>query len=303
MLLPQDTLKHKMVAARLPSGQGGATRVLAWVAGTGCIYLLLAAWSLISLLSAGWLVISSLKTNRELFANVWGLFLTPQWSNYYAAWQTAQMSRFFLNSTLVCLAVVFLSAVISSMAAYILARFRFPGSRLLLIFFISGMGIPLLLITVPLYLLFNRLHMLDSLVTLTLVYVTVTLPFSIFLLVGFFRSIPHELEEAAVLDGASEYQIFWLVMLPLARPGLITVAIFNFLYAWNEYLLALTLISTPSRMTVPVGLYNLKVTQGHGGNWVALIAGLVLVMIPTFIVFVLLQRRITSGLTIGAVKG
>jgi len=246
-----------------------------------------------------------LKTNQELYRikSIWALPAVPQWQNYVRAWTRSKMGNFFLNSVMVSVASVLLIDLIGAMAAYILARFRFFGSRAILATFILGSAIPVQLITVPLYLMFNNLNMLDSLTGLTLVYVAVSLPFSVFVLTGFFKSLPTELEEAAVLDGASEYGVFWRVMLPLASPGIITITIFNFLGVWNEYLLALMLINKTEKMTIPLGLYNLKVVQEYAADWAALFAGFVIVLLPTVIAFIFLQERITKGMTVGALKG
>ncbi len=267
------------------------------------IYLALIAWSGLSLFSLFWVLFSSFKTNRELFADVWALPASLQWDNYVSAWQTTHMDRFFLNSVAVSAAAVLLTAGLAAMSSYVLARFSFLGRRPILVALLAGLAIPLQLITIPLFLLFTRWRLINSLPALTLVYVAISLPFSVFVLTGFFRSLPRELEEVAVLDGANEYQIFWQVMLPLVRPGLFTVSIFNFLNIWNEYLLALMLLSKPENMTVPMGLYALRVTQGAAADWVSMIAGLVIVLTPTFLFFLVFQNRIAGGLTAGALKG
>ncbi len=269
----------------------------------GLMYALMLAWSLISLSGIAWVIITSLKTNQELYANVWGLPKIPQWSNYVNAWQKSHMGNYVLNSVVVSTISVIATGCIGSMAAYILGRFRFWGNRLLLMTFLAGLAIPIQLILVPVYLLFHRLRISNSLPALAAMYVTVCLPFTIFVLTGFFRSLPRELEEAAVLDGATEYQVFWRVMFPLVKPGLLTASIFNFLSTWNEYLLALFLLSDTAKMTMSVGLYNLRTTQGYRGDWVAMFAGLVIVFVPTLMVFLVLQRRIIGGLTVGALKG
>lgn len=269
------------------------------------IYLLLIVWAAISLFAFVWVVLTSLKTNQELFRikSIWGFPEVPQWANYARAWTRSKMGQFFMNSVLVSVSAVMVINLVGAMAAYILARFRFFGARGILGGFILGSAIPVQLITVPLYLMFNNLNLLDNLAALGLVYVAVSLPFTVFVLTGFFRSLPTELEEAAVLDGASEYGVFWRVMLPLAMPGLITVTIFNFLGVWNEYMLALMLINEPSKMTIPLGLYNLKVVQEYAADWTGLFAGFVMVLLPTIILFILLQDRVTEGMTVGALKG
>ncbi len=269
------------------------------------VYVVLAAWMAVSLFGFSWVVLTSLKTNRELFSlrTIWGLPDVLQWENYARAWTRSQMGNFFVNSVIVSGASVLLINAVGSMAAYALARLCFAGNRLILGAFILGSAIPLQLITVPLYLLVTDLGLRDSLVGLILVYVAVSMPFTVFVLTGFFRTLPTALEEAAVLDGASEYGVFWHVMLPLASPGLITVTIFNFLGIWNEYLLALMLIDESEKMTIPLGLYNLQVIQEYAADFTGLFAGFVIMLVPSVALFIVLQERITRGMTVGALKG
>jgi N-acetylglucosamine transport system permease protein len=273
--------------------------------GKTLIYAVLLLWASISLFGFAWVILTSLKTNQELYAiqSIWGFPAVPQWVNYVNAWVRSHMDKFFINSVLVSLFTVTLINAVGSMAAYILGRFRFKAAKPILLFFMIGMAIPVQMILVPIFLLFLDLKLTDSLLGLVLVYTAVSLPFSIFVLTGFFRSLPKELEEAAVLDGASEYGVFWHVMLPLSMPGIITITIFNFLGIWNEYMLALFLLRSPDKFTVPLGLYNLKVTQQYAADWTGLFAGLVIVMIPTIVFFLVLQGRITRGMTVGALKG
>ena len=272
---------------------------------TFVIYTILAIWAAISLLGFSWVVLTSLKTNQEMFRTdaIWGLPEVPQWDNYVRAWTRSKMGNYIINSVWLSVATVLFIDLISSMAAYILARFRFAGNKLILGAFILGSAIPMQLIAVPLYLMFSDLKLLNNLVAVGLVYAAVSLPFTVFILTGFFRSLPSELEDAAVLDGASEYGVFWRVMLPLSTPGLITVTIFNFLGVWNEYMLALMLINEPTKMTIPLGLYNLKVVQEYSADWVGLFAGFVMILIPTLVLFFILQERVTEGMTVGALKG
>jgi N-acetylglucosamine transport system permease protein len=273
--------------------------------GKTLIYAVLLFWASISLFGFAWVILTSLKTNQELYAiqSIWGFPAVPQWVNYVNAWVRSHMDKFFINSVLVSLLTVTLINAVASMAAYILGRFKFKAAQPILLFFMIGMAIPVQMILVPIFLLFLNLKLTDSLIGLVLVYTAVSLPFSIFVLTGFFRSLPKELEEAAVLDGASEYGVFWHVMLPLSMPGIITITIFNFLGIWNEYMLALFLLRSPDKFTVPLGLYNLKVTQQYAADWTGLFAGLVIVMIPTIVFFLILQGRITRGMTVGALKG
>jgi ABC-type glycerol-3-phosphate transport system permease component len=163
--------------------------------------------------------------------------------------------------------------------------------------------VPTQLALVPLFFLVNAIHLLDTYTGLILVYIAFSLPFTIFVLTGFFRTLPHELAEAALIDGCTHPQAFWRVMLPIAKPGLVTAAIFNFLGIWNEYLFALVLISSERLRTLPLGLANLLMVTHYESNWGALFAGLVMVMIPTLVVYALLQGQLTKGITAGALKG
>jgi N-acetylglucosamine transport system permease protein len=267
------------------------------------MYVVLIMWSSIGLFGLLWLVMTALKTNKELFANVWALPAAPQWENFARAWTRSKMGNYFVNSVLAVGITVPIIAVIGSMAAYVLARCRFFASRAVLLFFVAGSSIPLQLITVPLFLFFNRIGLLNSLWGLMVVYVAINMPFTVFVLTGFYRSLPVELEEAALIDGASSHGVFWKVAFPLGSPGIATVSIFNALSVWNEYMLALMLISDRGKFTVPLGLYNLKVVQDYAADWVGLLAGLVIVLIPSIGIFLLLQRRIVRGLTVGALKG
>jgi len=273
------------------------------VAGQGLVYVILVGWSLISVIGLGWMVMSSLKTNRELFANVWAPPVNPQWINYQKAWLNSNLSHYFLNSLLVTFFGVIITALIASMASYVIARYRFPGNRFLLIYFMSGFAIPVQLTIVPIYIFLRQSNLVNNLMVLTVIYITGALSFSIFVMVGFFRSLPQELEESAILDGASDYQVFWQIMLPLAQPGLVTITIFNFLYIWNEYFLAVLLLNDSAKMTISVGLYFLKAQQGYAANWVGLLAGLIIVLVPSIAFFVIFQKQIASGLTVGALKG
>jgi ABC-type glycerol-3-phosphate transport system permease component len=231
--------------------------------------------------------------------------------NYLYAWRTARMGGYMANSVMVSVLTVTVTLVVASMAAYALARFEFQGRSLVLFGFIGAMAIPGQLYVVPLFGMIQKLHFsiagvdyafMDSRFGLSLIYTAAGLPFSIFLLTGFFRTLPGSLREAAVIDGCGEWRIFTDVYFPLAAPGLATVAIFRFLGVWNEYQFALIFLTNDKLKTLPVGLYNLSVSQQYAANWSALFAGVTILCLPTFLIFVILQERIVAGLTVGAVK-
>ncbi len=250
-----------------------------------------------------WLLLASLKSSRDLFENPWGIPVNPQFVNFANAWTKAGIGRYFLNSVFVTAVSMFFILLIGSMAAYALAKLVFPGRGLIHASFTSGMMFPVFLGIVPLFLLLRRLGMWDNYLGLITAYVAYSLSFTIFVLTGFFRQLPSELAEAGLIDGCSEYSVFLRIMLPLAKPGLIAAGIFNFFGIWNEYPLALVIIASENLRTLPLGIANLLMVQHYETDWGALFAGLVMVMLPTLVVYLIFQRHITEGLTAGALKG
>jgi len=238
--------------------------------------------------------------------------------NYRAAWVESHFSRFFFNSVWVTGWSLLGTLALASMAAYVLARFEFRGNRWLFMFFISGMMIPAQLLLIPVFFEYSwlsdlgtqllspfglRFQLYDSHFGLILLYIALSLPFTILVLSGFFKSLPGALREAAIMDGCGEYRTFWHVMLPLAKPGLITAAIFNFLGIWNEYIFALVFVNTPENKTLPLGLASVSIQAQYRTDFGLLFACLVIVVVPTLLVYVLLQRYLTEGITAGALKG
>ncbi len=266
-------------------------------------YFVLSIWTMFIVLIIGWVIYSSFKTNVEIFQNPWSLPLSITFENYYHAWIRSNMSLYFLNSIIVVITSVGVGVFISAMAAYILSRFNFKLRNVILTIFISGMAIPFHLLLVPLYKQLMNINLIDTRIGLILVYISLWLPFSIFVLTAFFKTIPREIEEAAIIDGCSEYSLYWKVMLPLARPGLIAVAVFNFVGMWNEYMLALVFTSSRNLRTLSLGMYSLIDTMMYSANWGALFAAIVIMLIPAIIVFITLQRYVIQGLTLGAIKG
>lgn len=260
-------------------------------------------WVVFSLFCLVWVVFASLKTNRTLFSNVWGIPVDFRWQNYKTALVTVKLGTDFINSIVVVFASILVILAVSSLAAYALSRIDFPGREFVTNTFVVGMGIPYQILLIPLVGLLVSLHIHNSLFGLIMVYVALSLPFNIFLLTGFFRSLPSELEEAAAVDGASEFRAFWQIMLPLARPGLVTAAIFNFVGLWNEYMLALVTINSQQKMTISLGLYGFAQSMQYASDWVGLFAGVVIVMIPSVVIYFLLSEQVTAGITMGAAKG
>jgi N-acetylglucosamine transport system permease protein len=264
---------------------------------------LLIIWAIAVIFPFAWMIVAAFKSDPEILSSPWTFPAALHWDNFIRAWTEAQIGRFFLNTLIVLAFSLTGTLLVSAMAAYVLARFEFPGRQAIFYAFMAGLMFPVFLALVPLYFLVNDLHMLATFQGLILVYIAYSLPFTIFFLTAFFKTLPGELGEAAVLDGASHYQIFFQIMLPLARPGLIAMGIFNFLGQWNQFLLPLVLMPQEDKYLLSQGLYFLAVQQGYQNDYGALFAAMVITMIPTLIIYVLFQRRLEAGLTAGALKG
>ena len=266
-------------------------------------YIIVGGWSGFSLFFVLWIVAASLKSTRNLFGNPWSLPLDPKFGNYVKTWVTSRFGDYFLNSLLVVSLSVMALLIVSVPAAYVLSRGRFRGRAALSSFLVFGMGVPIPLLFVPLVVTMSSLNLLDTLTGLGVVYVSLSVPFTVYVLQGFFSSLPTELESAARIDGCTDWQVFWHVMLPLARPGVATVAILNFVGLWNEYQLSLVLIDSPENRTLSLGMYSLITSMKYsGGDWAGLFAGVTIVMIPTIALFIFLSERMISGITMGGVK-
>lgn len=265
-------------------------------------YAILAIWSGFTVFAIGWIMMSSLKTNRQLFQEPLQRPPDPQWVNYDTAWNAVDMSRYFLNSVIVVSISVALILLISAPAAYVLSRIKFRGSTILTTIFTAGMGIPYPLLFIPLFALMLDLDLHNTLPGLIVIYVSLSLPFTVYILTGFFITLPSELEDAAVIDGCSDYQVYWRIMLPLASPGMLTAAIFNFIGLWNEYQLALVFANTAHTRTLSLGLYALRNALQYTGDWASLFAGIVIIMVPTVVIYIVLSERMISGITMGSSK-
>ncbi|MGW0483546.1 carbohydrate ABC transporter permease [Nonomuraea sp. NPDC003214] len=262
----------------------------------------LVLWAVVSTVPLIWAVVSSFKSDPEIVADPWSLPEALRWDNFARAWDTASIGTYFGNTVIVVGGGVVLTLLLSAMGAYVFARFDFRVKGVLYYFFIAGMTFPVFMALVPLFFVVQNLGLGNSLPGLILVYAAYSLPFSMFFLVAFFRTLPEEVAEAAKLDGCGEVATFFRVMLPMAKPGLISVGIFNFIGQWNQYLIPLVLVSDDSKFVLSQGLANLAVEQGYAGDRSGLFAGLTIAMAPILIVYVLLQRRIQAGMTAGALK-
>lgn len=250
-----------------------------------------------------WLLYTAFKPTHELFASAWALPVEWKLDNFVEAWTEARIGDFFWNSLFVTISTLLVQLFVGSMASYSLAKYRFRAQGILYYGFLAGMMFPIFLGIVPLFFLVKSLGLLDSHLGLIVVYAAFGIPFTVFVLTAFFRTIPTEIMEAGVMDGCGHFTLYWRIMLPLAKPGLTTVGIFTFISIWNEYILALVLLSSSHLRTMPLGIAVLQFVQFYQVDFGALFAGLVIVMLPTLLCYVILQEQITKGMTVGAVKG
>ncbi len=291
---------QEQVAARPAQGsRRRPPRVNRPVGGAGASVLLwgYAALALVPLLL---MVSNSFRTNADLITDPLGLPAPPTTASYVEAWTTGNFATYFGNSLLVTVGAVAISTAVATMAAYALARGRSRIFRWLEALFLSGLMLPIHLAILPIFYLFDGLGLIDSRLGLMLMYAASGIPFSIFVLTTFFRQLPEELEEAAALDGASSWQTFWRIMVPLVRPALATVAVFRFVPIWNDFLFPLVLLRSEDKYTLPVGLTSFF--GENATNYSAVFAGLVITTVPLIVLFLVATKQIVAGWTAGMAK-
>lgn len=267
-------------------------------------YLLLIVWCAFTAVMVGWVVLASLSTTKEIFNGSMFRFESGvHFENYKNALFSHNVAKYFLNSVLYTLVSCVGVVLVAAPASYALARIRFRGNRLLLNLFVVGMSVPVVMLILPLYSTLSRLGLTNSRGAIMVLYICMTVPFTVFFLYSFFQSLPGDFEEAAAIDGCGPVRIFWRIMFPLAQPGVVTVVIFNFITIWNEYFLAYVLIDDPALKPVAVGLYTMVQSMKYAGDWAAMFAAVVIVFMPTFLLYLFLSDKIIAGITGGGVKG
>lgn len=276
-------------------------------------YIALIALGISIIVPVGWVFLASIKENSEFYGNPWTLPKGFYFQNFIDAFEKAQMGDYFLNSIIVTVLALLILLVVALPSAYVLARYRFKGSKFLNVMFMGGLFINVNYIVVPIFLMlvdgdkfltkiFGEGFLLNNLVVVAVVYAATALPFTIYLLSGFFVSIPKDYEEAAFVDGSGYFHTMVKIMMPMARPSIITVILFNFLSFWNEYIISMTLLTKEAK-TLPVGLMQLMQAQKSAANYGRLYAGLIIVMLPTLILYILVQKKLTQGMSLGGLKG
>ncbi len=225
----------------------------------------------------------------------------PTLQNFDTAFHSRNFDTALLNSIRVALTTAIVVTTLTAMMAYAFARFDFPGKNIIFYVVLAMMMVPNMMLIIPQFLLATRLDMLNSLNGLILVYSAGAMAFNMFLLRGFFESLPRELEESALIDGANHFTIFARIMVPLAKPALSTVAVFSFLGAWDEYIWALTVLTDVEKRTLPIAIANFR--GAHTSDWGLIFAAALTAVVPTVVIFIMFQRYFVQGITTGAVKG
>ena len=265
------------------------------------IYLFLILVSIIYIVPIVWVFMVSFKTNAEIFTSPFALPESFYLDNFTFAWTAGKLGIATLNSFVVCAVTLIISMVIGSMAAFAIGRLRWKLAKPCMTYFLIGMMIPVHCVMIPLFTRFARMGLSNSLVGLMIPYITFSLPVTIFIMTGFFESMPNELIESACIDGASIYKTFFRIALPLSRTGLFVTGLMTFVANWNELLLAMVFISDDTRKTLPVSLS--KFVGPYNTNYSQMFAAIIIAIIPTVVVYCIFSNQIVDGLTAGAVKG
>ncbi len=268
---------------------------------TVLIYVFFCIMSVIYIAPIAWVVISSLKTRKELIKAPFALPEVLQWENYSFAWTAGKLGVAMRNSVIVCVLTLLLTMIIGSMAAFAIGKMQWKLANASMTYILIGMMIPVHCVLIPLFVRFAKFGLSNSLIGIIIPYLTFSLPVTIFIMTGFFRSIPNELFESATIDGCTIYRMFFSIALPLSRTGLFVTGLMTFINNWNELLLAMVFISDDVKKTLPVALS--KFVGPYQTNYSQMFAAIVIAIIPTIIVYSIFSNQIVEGLTQGAVKG
>ena len=268
----------------------------------GVSHGVLILWSVIVIGPMLWTLMTSFKTTREIFASPFSFPSSLNLQNYVNAWTTAGIGKYFLNTVLVVGSALVIVMVLGSMCAYVLARFEFPGSKAIYYLMLAGLTFPIFLAIVPLFFTLRNLGLLNTLPGLSLTYVAFALPFTVFFLFAFFKTLPYEISEAASLDGAGEWATFFMVMLPMARNGFASVAIFNFLGLWNQFLIPVAINTNVDNYVLSQGMASFASQAGYAVDFGALFAAVVITVTPVLVVYIIFQRQLQGSVSQGTMK-
>ncbi|MFC6332772.1 carbohydrate ABC transporter permease [Paenibacillus septentrionalis] len=264
-------------------------------------YSFLGLFAIFNIIPIFYMIVGSFKTEQEYAASPFAMPKAFEFSNYSKAWEIANMDVYFLNSLIITFVSLIVTVLLGALAAFFLSRFEFKLRGAVYAIFLLGMLVPIHATLIPIFMIMKNLSLLDTYLSLILPYTAFHLSLTIFILEGFMRGFPRDLEESAVMDGAGIYRIFWSIMLPITRPAIATVVILNFIYNWNEYLFALVLISSESLKTLPLGIANFVGVET--ASLTLQMAALTIALVPIIIFYLLLQKQLVNGMVAGAVKG
>lgn len=269
--------------------------------GNALIYVFLTVLAIIYIVPLVWVLFVSVKTNDEVIGSPWGIPEVIHLENYIGAWTSGGMGRAMLNSLLVCSATLLITIVTGSMVAFAIAIMRWKFANKLLGIYLMGMMVPVHCILIPLFIVFSKVHITNTYFSMIMPYIAFGLPTTIYLMTGFFKSIPWEVYEAAYIDGCSIYRIFFQIAMPLSKSGIFVISLMTFVGNWNELLVAMVFVNNPSYQTIPIRLTTF--VSPYATDYVKMFAAIVLAMLPTIIIYCMFSNKIVAGLTQGAVKG
>lgn len=265
-------------------------------------YITLSLWCIFIFSMLGWIVMAALSTTREIFSDAL-LESGMHWENFTKVIKQGHLMTAFMNSLLYSSSSVFLSVLISAPCAYGLARFKFSLNASIQKLLVIGLGVPSVMVIMPLFTIVSYLNMGDSKFTLILIYMVTSIPFNVFYLLPCFTDISPTYEEAAAIDGCGPMRAFWQIVFPLASSTVTTLVIFQFIGKWNEYFCALIFAGSTQNMSLSVALYQLIVAMTREGGWAGMFAAVSFVSAPTIVLYILLSKRIIGGVTAGGIKG
>ncbi|MDR1186667.1 MAG: carbohydrate ABC transporter permease [Bifidobacteriaceae bacterium] len=265
-------------------------------------HVMLTVWSVIVIVPFLWTLLSSFKTSKQILSSPFSLPDKLHFENYVNAWNTAGIGQFFFNTVIVVGSALVLVMLLGAMLAYVLARFKFPGNGLIYNVMLAAMSFPIFLAIVPLFFILKNFMILDTLPGLIITYVAFALPFTMFFLYAFFKQLPQDIYEAAVVDGAGEWRTFFQVMLPMSTPGMASVAILNFLGLWNQFLLPLVLNPSKENWVLSQGMASFASKAGYAVDFGSLFAAAVITIIPVLVIYVIFQQRLQGSVSQGTFR-
>jgi len=262
----------------------------------------LIAWSVIVCAPLLWVLMSSFKTTSQVLSSPFSLPTSLTFENYISAWTTASIGTYFINTVIVVASALVIVMILGAMCAYVLARYKFKGSQFIYYAMLAGLTFPIFLAVVPLFLVLKNFSLLNTLPGLIITYVAFALPFTVFFLYAFFKTLPQEVAEAAAIDGCGPWRIFFQIMLPMARPGMASVAIFNFLGLWNQFLLPVALNAKQDNYVLSQGMASFASQAGYSVNFGALFAAVVITVLPVLVTYIIFQRQLQGSVSPGLLK-